>query len=398
MLHFPSTTGSSNANLPRRTDSLNATQHKASSDPIFLKIEEELHDARRVHTHGQEDDLRYALNMVIDRVSQLSQMLTEAYKTQADLEVQLNVAKSNLQLVISNNEMLEDALRRDTSGSSKDVGWRRRTGRESLEKSQSADLDAPVTPVSATASPVPSTAAQDNRFFKFRFNSSSNSAAPSKPASRPSTPNGTGTGAGAGTAAYHLTSPSMPTLPSQQQEKEKEKAKEKEKEREEEKKKLNMELEEVNKKLKKELEAKKAIAEEKAQLEGELESLSQALFEEANKMVATERMKRAETEEELKQLQLEKEALRSALKVIEGENRSLRNYTSHSSEHLPDSNSRSRSSSTTGIKTRSRSSSITGVKSRPGSETLSLPPLPPSPAPGSPTEEAVTPRYPYPIE
>ena len=41
-------------------------------------------------------------------------------------------------------------------------------------------------------------------------------------------------------------------------------------------------------------------------------------------MVATERMKRAETEEELNQARLEKDALRQALKLIEGENGRLR--------------------------------------------------------------------------
>lgn len=41
-------------------------------------------------------------------------------------------------------------------------------------------------------------------------------------------------------------------------------------------------------------------------------------------MVATERMKRAETEEELSQTRLEKDALHQALKLIEGENGRLR--------------------------------------------------------------------------
>lgn len=41
-------------------------------------------------------------------------------------------------------------------------------------------------------------------------------------------------------------------------------------------------------------------------------------------MVAHERMKRAETEDELKEAQQEKEALRSALKLLEGENGRLR--------------------------------------------------------------------------
>jgi hypothetical protein len=52
-------------------DSLNATQKKMGSNPILMKIEEELHDVRRVQTHGQEEDLRLALDMVINRVTEL---------------------------------------------------------------------------------------------------------------------------------------------------------------------------------------------------------------------------------------------------------------------------------------------------------------------------------------
>ncbi|KJA23470.1 hypothetical protein HYPSUDRAFT_588365 [Hypholoma sublateritium FD-334 SS-4] len=80
MLHFPSKlpTNLGANGVPRRSDSLNlnATQQLRSASgagahPLFLKVEEELHDARRVHSDGQEDDLRYALNMVINRVSNL---------------------------------------------------------------------------------------------------------------------------------------------------------------------------------------------------------------------------------------------------------------------------------------------------------------------------------------
>ena len=72
MLHFPSKLQSNApSGAPRRSTDLNATQHKTSSHPIFSEIEEELHDARRVYSHGQEEDLRAALNMVIDRVAQL---------------------------------------------------------------------------------------------------------------------------------------------------------------------------------------------------------------------------------------------------------------------------------------------------------------------------------------
>jgi len=74
MLHFPSKLASHGTNgIPGRSDSsnLNATQQRSASHPVFLKVEEELHDARRVFSDGQEDDLRYALSMVINRVSEL---------------------------------------------------------------------------------------------------------------------------------------------------------------------------------------------------------------------------------------------------------------------------------------------------------------------------------------
>jgi hypothetical protein len=71
MLHFPSTLQAGGSNPAPRHDSLNATQQKRASHQIFSTIEEELHDARRVHAHGQEEDLRLALNMVINRVSEL---------------------------------------------------------------------------------------------------------------------------------------------------------------------------------------------------------------------------------------------------------------------------------------------------------------------------------------
>jgi hypothetical protein len=73
MIHFPSKLPHNANGIPRRSDSLNlnATQQRSASHPIFLKVEEELHDARRVHADGQEDDLRYALSMVITRVSEL---------------------------------------------------------------------------------------------------------------------------------------------------------------------------------------------------------------------------------------------------------------------------------------------------------------------------------------
>ncbi|PPQ99800.1 hypothetical protein CVT24_009650, partial [Panaeolus cyanescens] len=324
-------------------------------------------------------------------------LLSEAYKEQADLEVQLNVAKSNLKLVIANNEMLEDALKQNIS-SSKDVGWRRSNTntqhnaqnlshgtdpRSSLERSQSVDVGAlahsDTSPPPSASTPTSSASTQDNRFFKFRFNSSSAATAPgSASTSRPGTPGGHAPG-----GATHLTSPSMPSLshpggPPVPVGKSKE-------------------MEELEKELEKERKEKKKIADEKAALEAEIESLSQALFEEANNMVATERKMRAETEEELKELKQEKEALRSALKLIEGENTDLRSRSLNASANTspnPDHGQGVPASIYAALSmaggdgdrkvTRSRSSSRVAVKSRPTS--LDIPaglPLPPSPAPGS---------------
>ncbi|KAJ2924750.1 hypothetical protein H1R20_g12340, partial [Candolleomyces eurysporus] len=360
MYHFASTYGSpglsGQTSKSDKHSSLNATQQKSQSNPFFLQIEEELHDARRVQSDGQEDDLRSALDMVINRVSELSTLLSEAYKAQAELEVQLNVTKSNLALVSANNEMLEEALKRNNAAA-RDLGWRRGSGhqiphdpRTNLERSQSVDY---VYPGDASNSPPASAGTPtETRFFKFRFSSASAAS------SRPGTPSN---------AAAHLTSPSLPSLSSTHAK----------------------ELEDMAAELEKERAAKKAISEEKAALEEELESLSQALFEEANKMVAQERMKRSETEEELKEIKLEKEALQSALRLLDGQNKRLRKSSSEFSfvnaeasasgeASVPDSLSGSPPS-----RTHSRSSSEVGVKSRPESLDLreSLPPLPPSPFP-----------------
>ena len=201
-------------------------------------------------------------------------MLNEAYKAQAELEVQLNVAKSNLQLVIANNEMLEEALRREADGRTRDVGWRRTSGRTMpppgsdsnpgssvgslVVPATSAPVPAPVpvpvpAPTSApTSAPAPLPPAppssQDSRFFRFRFTGSISSRTA---VTRPTTPS-------AVMGAHHLASSSMPVLPTI----------------------ATREIEELTSQLEKERAARKTIAEEKAAIEAELESLSQALFEE----------------------------------------------------------------------------------------------------------------------
>ncbi len=211
-------------------------------------------------------------------------MLKEAYKAQTDLQTELTLAKSNLSLALANNEMLEDALKRDP-GSSRDVGWRRMSAREQSLKAEaeadrrrssdslaSAELSSasptfshpqpspsphpelsPMPPRSAT---VPSPAAgSENRFFRFRFGNGVASA------SHPSSPHMSGA-ASPSLNGSHLTSASLPSLvPAKDYEKE---------------------VEDLHKQLDKEKKAYKDACEAKTALESELESLSQALFEEVS--------------------------------------------------------------------------------------------------------------------
>ncbi|KAH9839074.1 uncharacterized protein C8Q71DRAFT_894053 [Rhodofomes roseus] len=308
--------------LPRRIDSL-----IANKAPIFTDIEDELRDIKRVHSQGQEEDLKMALSRMISRVEDLTFMLKEAYKAQTDLQTELTLAKSNLQLALANNEMLEDALKRE--GHVKDVGWRRASARErelqaeedrrrSMDSIASSDtaLSPVVSPpspaippssrpsspkqpnVSTATSPLPSS---EGRFFRFRFGagSASTNSFPSSP--RLAGPSGHSPLTNGTAHASHLTSASLPSLvavPDRQQE-----------------------IDELTAELKRERDARQAAVAQKEAVESELESLSQALFEEANRMVSTERRKLAETVDELKELQAEREALRNALRLVESQNR-----------------------------------------------------------------------------
>lgn len=210
------------------------------------------------------------------------------------METALKLAKSNLQLALANNEMLEDALKRDTLGRGKDIGWRRsgdrskppsdskHTATRSSSESQAAmsptqflatpNTSAPNTPAMSGDMPSPSPyinpatspqpvsplppATHDSRFFRFRFGSS----APS----RPQSPSAQQRKSDLERDASHLTSASLPSLvvppvagPSKREEE------------------LAAELEAQKRK-------HEDLAEEKKLLEAELESLSQALFEEVS--------------------------------------------------------------------------------------------------------------------
>ncbi|KAI1794242.1 hypothetical protein LXA43DRAFT_167125 [Ganoderma leucocontextum] len=311
---MPYQISTANRNLPRRSDSL--LKVATTTAPYFSELDDELRDTRRVHSQGQEEDLRYALSRTINRIEELTSMLKEAYKAQTDLQTELTLAKSNLQMALANNEMLEDALKRDHPGHSKDVGWRRMSAREQnlkveaeAERRRSTDSLAtdssssptpsqppsavehsPVVPRSATMpSPAPSSNTE-NRFFRFRFGNGSSST------SRPSSPR-LSAGQSPMLNGSHLTSASLPSLvtPSDREK----------------------EIEELQHRLEVERKAHKDASDAKNALEAEIESLSQALFEEANKMVATERMKLAETEEQLREAREQGEALKNVLRLFE---------------------------------------------------------------------------------
>lgn len=256
--------------------------------------------------------------------------------------------------------MLEEALKRDHPDQGKDVGWRRWSSKENQRRSEEEQSRESISPgfppngpradslpVDAMRSPQPqlhptpsntpasystppptsTPAPESSRFFKFRLRGASRSPSLGGTHSRsainsPTTANGLNTS--------HLTSASLPSLvlPEEQE------AAKKEAE-------LNEQLEDQRRKY-------ETLAGEKAALESELESLSQALFEEvigflyfkfqanevlqANKMVATERIKLAEADDELRSTLQEKEALKSALKLIEQENDRLRQHISEKAD------------------------------------------------------------------
>jgi len=217
----------------------------------------------------------------------------------------------------ANNEMLEDALKRDTVRA-RNVGWARQPVTASIlddETRSARSLDAerlntPNQPANVSP-PIYTSQGQEGRFFnKFRFGGTTPSSS-----SVFATPNGV--------HPSHLSSPSLPSLSSS---------------RDEEIEKLTLELEKQKKE-------RRIALEEKKKVEDELESLSQALFEEvcarlsrdgarraliedgviqANKMVAEERMRVADLEEELRERDSEREAMKLAMKILEEENQRFR--------------------------------------------------------------------------
>jgi len=205
------------------------------------------------------------------------------------------MAKSNLALVIANNEMLEEALK-SSSGGNNELGWRRSSSSQrpqNLNRGHKDSMDSMSSDVSSSSRVPEQQPTGSSRFLRSFKIGGGSSGTVSNGNTRPNTPSAKG---------HVLSSPSMPSLPTHVPSPSPSITSF-------ESKRLESEMEA----LRAELSASQAAH---TSLEEELESLSQALFEEANKMVKVERIKRAEMEEELNEVRQEREALRSALKVM----------------------------------------------------------------------------------
>ncbi|KAG8704271.1 hypothetical protein FRC09_003657 [Ceratobasidium sp. 395] len=316
-----------------------------------------------------DEELRESLGKMIDLCQSLTTRIQTLEPQLLDLQTTLTLTQSNLTLSLANTEMLEDALR--SNAQSRDVGWRRSDSASiALQRAGGRPVAASVSYPSAAEqakivvqapSPVKSGASTpaagatavpmsppENRFFKFRFGSKTPSpTSPAYPASQ-SQP-----------ATTHLTSASLPSLGlsiedearakqieelATKQESLKAKSSELEtkqaelvemekklKTREDEaeralkaSKEKEDELERVKKLLDTEKKTSAELEKEKSRVQDEIETLTQSLFEEANKMVADERRRAAEVEALLRETEEERDAVRGAMRVVEGENGRLR--------------------------------------------------------------------------
>ncbi|KAG9124283.1 hypothetical protein FRC07_012146 [Ceratobasidium sp. 392] len=322
------------------------------------------------------EDLRDSLGKMIELCQSLTTRIQTLEPQILDLQTTLTLTQSNLTLSLANTEMLEDALRSNNSQLSRDVGWRRSDSNAAARRPVAASVSYPSaaeqakvvvqapSPVkSAGGTPTAPMSPPENRFFKFRFGSKTPSpTSPAYPLSQPQ-------------SATHLTSASLPSLglsiedearakqieeltskqeslklksaeiDTRQQElaelEKKLKAREDEVEKVlKESKERQDELERVRKALEAEKKTSDELEKEKSRVQDEIESLTQSLFEEAsifhivfaNKMVAQERRRAAEVEALLRETEEERDAVRGAMRVVEGENGRLRELSNRISE------------------------------------------------------------------
>ncbi|EJU02898.1 hypothetical protein DACRYDRAFT_106982 [Dacryopinax primogenitus] len=270
----------------RRSSSLNLIS--PNQDPL------DEDRARRTYEEGDMGEMKQALWSMLTRVDELSAQVHSLLTEQEDLNTSLTVAKSNLTLALSNNEMLEEALAR-TPASAQPLGWRRHSARDGVHREvQSAAPDYPQRRSWDTVGSIDSSP-EELTFWQSLTR-------PASAAPRPSTPHPPLTAIGVMRERQSLTSASTPAL-------------------------LDgtlVEVERLRDALRNERAQSESLKKEKAGLEQEIESLSQALFEEANKMVSDERKRRAAAEIDLQEMRDEREAMKRTLRMVEEENRKLR--------------------------------------------------------------------------
>ncbi|KZT54769.1 hypothetical protein CALCODRAFT_485251 [Calocera cornea HHB12733] len=270
--------------------------------PLHAQEDSDVEDARRAWQEGDFGEVKQALWTMLNKVDQLSARIRVLLNEQEELSTSLTVAKSNLTLALSNNEMLEDALSR-TPASAQPYGFRRHSARDAV---QQREVQSAMEPVGGRRSMDTASSADSSPEEGLTFWQSLRRPASAVPKatimSRPGTPHPPLTAVGVlrERDRASLTSASTPALGDAG------------------------ELERVREMLRKERGEAELLKKEKAGLEQEIESLSQALFEEANKMVSDERKKRAQAELDLQELRDEREAMRRTLRMVEDENRKLR--------------------------------------------------------------------------
>ncbi|QRV94497.1 hypothetical protein RhiJN_22515 [Ceratobasidium sp. AG-Ba] len=240
-----------------------------------------------------DDDLRDSLAKLVELCQTLTSRVQTLEPQIVDLQTTLTLTQSNLTLSLANTEMLEDALR--SNSQSRDVGWRR------------SDSTA-RRPVAASVS-YPSAAEQAKIIVQAPSPAKANSGA-STPTSPPMPlfpPANSANSSHVCVVAFAWSHPEEETRAKQvedltsQQEALKLKASEIDT--------RHQELVDLEKKIKaREEEVEKLLKEREAELD------------KANNMVATERRRMAEVEALLKETEEERDAVRGAMRVIEGEN------------------------------------------------------------------------------
>ncbi|QRW08742.1 hypothetical protein RhiLY_07741 [Ceratobasidium sp. AG-Ba] len=240
-----------------------------------------------------DDDLRDSLAKLVELCQTLTSRVQSLEPQIVDLQTTLTLTQSNLTLSLANTEMLEDALR--SNSQSRDVGWRR------------SDSTA-RRPVAASVS-YPSAAEQATIVVQAPSPAKANSGA-STPTSPPIPlfpPANSANSSHVCVVAFTWSHSRGKTRAKQVDELASQQAALKLKASEIDTR--HQELVDLEKKIKaREEEVEKLLKEREAELD------------KANNMVATERRRMAEVEALLKETEEERDAVRGAMRVIEGEN------------------------------------------------------------------------------